>query len=113
MGNDLLNGGGSTGVDTLVGDAGNFDFTGLVSAFDAASAPNNWALMNALLSEHLASSDTEALGGDLAYRYGLSGSLAGIGFDPAVAVMSSGSFGTAAQTLQSTGTLEQGIKRLS
>lgn len=90
-----------------------FDFSGLADAFDAAGANNNWALSNALLSEHLAGSNSEAMGGDLAYRYGLTGSLANIGFDPAAAILSAASFGTATQTLQSVSTLEQGIKRLS
>jgi len=35
--------------------------------------------MNTLLDAHLGGSDSEALGGDLAYRYGLSGSPAGLG----------------------------------
>jgi len=91
----------------------NFDFLGLASAFDAAGAPANWALTNALLAEHLSGSDTGALGGDLAYRYGLTGSLANVGFDPAVAILSNASFGTAAQAFQSQAALEQGIKRLS
>ena len=75
----------------------NFDFLGLASAFDAAGAPANWALTNALLAEHLSGSDTEALGGDLAYRYGLSGWLANVGFDPAVSILPNAFFGTAAQ----------------
>jgi hypothetical protein len=54
----------------------NFDFTGLANAFDAAGAPSGWALTNALLTKHLGGSDTQALGGDLAYRYGLNRSLA-------------------------------------
>jgi Ca2+-binding RTX toxin-like protein len=90
-----------------------FDFLGIVDQFDAGGQTSNWAVTNALLTEHLAGSDTEAMGGDLAYRYGLNGSLANIGFDPAVALMSSGAYGTAAQTLQPTATLEDGIKRLS
>ncbi len=66
-----------------------------------------------MLAEHLSGSDTEALGGDLAYRYGLTGSLANVGFDPAPTILSSASFGTAAQTLQSQAALEQEVKRLS
>ena len=92
---------------------GSFDFLGIVDQFDTAGQTANWAVTNALLTEHLAGSDTEAMGGDLAYRYGLNGTLANIGFDPEVGIMSSGSFGTAAQTLQSTAALETGIKRLS
>ena len=91
----------------------NFDFLGLASAFDSAGAPANWALTHALLAEHLSGSDTEALGGDLAYRYGLTGSLANVGFDPAVSILSNASFGTAAQAFQSQAALEQDVKRLS
>jgi len=91
----------------------NFDFQGLVAAFDSAGDPNNWALTNQLLSKHLSGSDTDAIGGDLAYQYGRNGTLAGIGFDPAIAVMSSASFGSAAQTLQPLQDLQQGPKRLS
>ena len=91
----------------------NFDFQGLVAAYDAAGAPANWALTNALLSKHLSGSDTAALGGDLAYRYGKSGSLAGMGFDPVQGILGNASFGTASQTLQSAATLDTGLKRLS
>ena len=91
----------------------NFNFQGLVAAFDAAGDPNGWSLTNQLLTNHLSGSDTDALGGDLAYQYGRNGTLAGIGFDPAVAVMSNASFGTSAQTLQPLQDLQQGLKRLS
>ena len=50
-----------------------FDFQGIYGAFEAARAANpaltSWALTNALLDFHLSGSDTEALGGDLAYQY--------------------------------------------
>lgn len=59
-----------------------------------------------------ASSDTKALGGDLAYQYGLTGSLAGIGFDAAAALLSSSQFATAPQALQPRANLEQGPHRL-
>ena len=68
----------------------NFDFLGLANAFDAAGAPVNWALTNALLTKHLSGSDTAALGGDLAYRYGRTGSLANMGFDPVQGMLSNG-----------------------
>ena len=90
----------------------NFNFAGLASAFDAAGAPAGWALTDALLSKHLSGSDTAALGADLTYRYGRTGSLANIGFDPAVGILSGGSFGTSAQALQSAAVLESGAKRL-
>ena len=57
-----------------------FDFSKIVQKFDAARAASSgnashWAVMNSLLDAHLAGSDSEAIGGDLAYRYGLNGSL--------------------------------------
>ncbi|MDB5905441.1 MAG: Hemolysin-type calcium binding domain protein [Betaproteobacteria bacterium] len=90
-----------------------FDFAAMSGAFDAAGAVSGWALTNALLADHLSSSDTAALGGDLAYRYGMTASLGNVGFDPAQALLSSASFGSAAQALQTAAGLEQGLKRLS
>jgi Ca2+-binding RTX toxin-like protein len=88
-----------------------FDFQGLVGEFEA-SGLSSWALTSALLEFHLGGSDTEALGGDLAYRYGRDGSLAGIGFTPAQQVLGASQFGTATQTLRDDATLEQGAIRL-
>jgi hypothetical protein len=48
-----------------------FDFKALASAFDAAGQVNGWALTEALLDAHLAGSDVEALGGEMAFQYGL------------------------------------------
>ena len=70
-------------------------------------------LTNALLTKHLSGSDTAALGGDLAYRYGKTGTFAGMGFDPVQGILANASFGTASQTLQSAATLDTGLKRLS
>jgi Ca2+-binding RTX toxin-like protein len=94
-----------------------FDFMALVQAFDAARAANanvtRWQMMDELLDAHLAASDTEALGGDLAYQYGTAGSLAGIGFDGAAAVLASAQFATAPQALQPASSLQQGVHRLT
>ena len=93
-----------------------FDFSALVNAFDAARAADatltRWQMMDKLLATHLGGSDTEAIGGDLAYRYGLSGSLVGIGFDNAAAIMAAAQFATGAQALQPLATLQQGAHRL-
>jgi len=94
-----------------------FDFNALVSKFDAARvrAPktDKWKLMNGLLDAHLAGNDTEAIGGDLAYQYGLNGTLAGIGFTQAQEVLNAPRFGTSAQTLRPLAELQQGQIRLS
>jgi len=95
----------------------NFDFTALVSQFNQAIAANNkfdqWSMMNSLLDAHLASSDTEALGGDLAYQYGHAGTLAGISLNAVQNVLNSPQFGTQAQALQPLETLQEGTIKLS
>ena len=78
-----------------------FDFQGLVSAFDTARTGNpgltTWALSDALSQYHLGGSDDAALGGDLAYLYGLNGTLAGVSFDGAQSIVTSSQFGVQAQ----------------
>ncbi|WP_301103425.1 putative Ig domain-containing protein [Propionivibrio sp.] len=94
-----------------------FDFKGLVAAFDAARVASTvvspWAVMHALLDRHLASSDSAALGGDLAYQYGMTGSLAGIGVGAAQQVLGKADFGSQAQDLQPVADLKVGGERLS
>ena len=82
----------------------NFNFAGLVTAFDTARKANpaltTWSMTNALLSNHLASdSDTMAVGGDLAYQYAKTGSLAGIGVLAAQGVINAASFNQSAQAI--------------
>ena len=95
----------------------NFNFSGLVGAFDAACTASptltRWALTHALLDFQLAGSDSAAIGGDLAYQYGKNGTLAGIGLTAAQEVIGSASFGTQAQTLRSLESLQTGNVRLS
>jgi Ca2+-binding RTX toxin-like protein len=91
-----------------------FDFAGLVTAFDTARAAtpalSNWALSNALLDHHLSGSDTAALGGDLAYQYGKTGSLAGIGVAAAQEILGEAGFATQAQALKPLAELSAGTK---
>ena len=77
-----------------------------------ARAGDRWAVMNALLDAHLSSSDTEAIGGDLAYRYGLSGSLAGIATGAAQNIIADTKFGTAPQALLPLAGLQDGLLKL-
>jgi Ca2+-binding RTX toxin-like protein len=76
---------------------GQFDFTGLVTAFDQAKASNpslsTWSLSSSLLQFHLGGSDSEAIGGDIAYEYGKQGSLAGLTLTATHAVMGHADFG--------------------
>jgi VCBS repeat-containing protein len=82
-----------------------FDFRALVAAFDQARAAarnmRSWALMNELLDAHLASSDDQALGGDLARQYALNGTLAGMGWSAARDTVAAPGFGTEMQALHS------------
>lgn len=94
-----------------------FDFRAMVNAFDQARADtpglSSWAMTNALLSAHLASSDDEALGGDLAYWYGRNGGFTGIGLESAMEVLGAGGFGADAQTLRPFNGLQEGFTKLS
>nr|WP_301102075.1 calcium-binding protein [Propionivibrio sp.] len=93
-----------------------FDFTGLVAAFDAARAADSnmssWTAMHALLDKHLAASNSAALGGDLAYQYGNTGSLGGVGLIAAQQLIGDPHLGTGAQTLKTTAQLQEGVVRL-
>jgi Ca2+-binding RTX toxin-like protein/pimeloyl-ACP methyl ester carboxylesterase len=95
----------------------NFDFKGLVGAFDDARAAtptlSSWALTNALTQFHLAGSDSAALGGDLAYQYGSNGTLSGIGVSTAQQVLGETGFGGQAQTLHPLAGLQVGTQRLA
>jgi VCBS repeat-containing protein len=93
-----------------------FDFRAIVRAYDAAREADcdldRWRMMNELLDTHLAGSDDAALGGDLAYQYGLRGSLAGVGLIAAQEVLGAPTFGAAPQALQSQGELAAGPVKL-
>jgi Ca2+-binding RTX toxin-like protein len=90
-----------------------FDFLGIVDYFDQAGSPSTWEVADALLDEHLASPETAALGGDLAYQYGRNGSLAGLALTPVQTILGDSQFGTAAQTLQPLSGLQEGLIKLS
>ena len=94
----------------------NFNFTGLVSQFDAALVANpaltSWNLTNALTNYYLTGSDTAAIGGDFAYDFGHRDALANIGATPGQAVLAGATFGSVAQTLQPVVTLYAGTVRL-
>ena len=81
-----------------------FDFRQLVQAYDDARACQrnlqNWKLMNELLDAHLDGSDRAALGGDVAYRYGMTGTLAGVGWGAARDTVAAQDFGNEMQALQ-------------
>lgn len=74
-----------------------FDFQKLVSSFDLTRAANptlaKWSVMNGLLDAHLAGSDTAAIGGEFAYEYGKTGSLAQVGIVAAETALKDPGFG--------------------
>jgi len=95
----------------------NFNFLQLVAQFDAARAANtrltSWNLMNGMMNAQQGGSDSSAFGGDFAYRYGVDGTLAGIGVDPAQALLARANLNSQAQTLSSVASLQTGSQRLS
>ena len=107
--------GGNTMLDDKVES---FDFKGLVAAFDNARryqpGLSRWTLTNALAQFQLGDgSDSKALGGDLAYQYGVNGTLAGIAVNAAQGTVGSSQFGKEAQTLHSQSELKDGLVKLS
>ena len=95
----------------------NFDFLGMVSAFDAAQTVNpglsRWALGDALTQYHLSGADDAALGGDLAYWYARNGGFTGIGVASAQQIIGAPGFGAEAQGLREFSGLQEGLVRLS
>lgn len=93
-----------------------FDFDGLVAAFDAARARNprltSWALSNGLAAQHWGGSDTAAMGGDLAYRYGLAGTFSDLSMTPAIGLLGATEFGIAPQGLRPLTALQDASVRL-
>ena len=110
---DFAPGGGNTLTDNKVEQ---FNFAGLVTQFDQARVANpaltSWALSNALLTFYLGGSDTAAIGGDLAYQYGKTGSLSNIGLTSAQSMLGNAQFGQVNQAINQPG-LGDGLVRLS
>jgi Ca2+-binding RTX toxin-like protein len=81
-----------------------FDFVGMVEQFDTARSTDSsltaWSLTHALAEFQLGGSDTEALGGDLAYYYGRDGSLEGMSLRQAQDVLGASAFGSSPQLIK-------------
>lgn len=94
----------------------NFDFIGLVGAFDAAHSANpglsGWTLGDALTQFHLSGSGDAAIGGDLAYWYARNNSLTGVSLAAAQGVIGAAGFGTEAQSLRPFSGLQEGLVHL-
>jgi len=84
-----------------------FDFVGLVNQFEAALAIDpgmtNWQLAPHLAEFTLGGSDTQAIGGDMAYLYGTAGNLDRLSEADLRAQLRDVQFGVSAQTLIKTG----------
>ncbi|OFZ98185.1 MAG: hypothetical protein A2Z44_02905, partial [Betaproteobacteria bacterium RBG_19FT_COMBO_58_11] len=110
---DFAPGGSNSLTDNKVEQ---FNFAGLVDQFDQARtadpALTSWALSNALLTFYLGGSDTAAIGGDLAYQYGKTGSLSNIGLSAAQSMLGNAQFGQMNQTINQVG-LSDGLVKLS
>lgn len=93
-----------------------FDLDALAADFDAARAGNatltRWSVMDRLLESHLAGSDNGALGGDLAYQYGVYGNLGNVGTTGARNVLEGSQYGVGIQSFQSFSGLQEGVARL-
>jgi len=71
-----------------------------VNQFDTEGQQANWQLTDARLTAHLQTgSDSAAVGGDLAYQYGLNGNLTGMGTNHAQSTISNANFGQNAQAI--------------
>jgi len=110
--------GAGPGSDAVLGDqpVEAFDFRAIVAAFDEARAMSRnlvrWEMLDALARAEPRGFDNLAAGGDLAYQYGLSGTLAGIGVGAAQAVLSDSRFGSGPQPLSGLDALTAGTAKL-
>ena len=93
-----------------------FNFEGLVTKFDQERATNtsfsSWSLSNSLIAFHLLSSDTEAIGGELAYQYATQGNLSNLDILQAQAVIGSSQFAVGSQDIRSLSTAGGNIPNL-
>jgi len=108
------------GSDNLRNDrVETFNFANLVAQFDADVAINaanatNWQLTDTRLIAHLQTgSNSEAIGGDLAYQYGKNSNLTGMGLLNAQSVINNANFGQVAQTLNNPGVWQAELVKLA
>ncbi len=93
-----------------------FDFKQLAGAFDAERAAdptiNRWSAMHRLLDVQLAGSDTAALGGELAYDYGMNGTLTGMALGGVQDTLKDPAFAKQAQSITSASQNTQPVIKL-
>lgn len=79
---------------------GRFNFNAVAAAFTAADdQPDVWSFVDAALDAHLADSDSEALGGALAYRYAVDGSFNQLNRETITATLASRPLGREPQSI--------------
>jgi len=77
-----------------------FDFEGLVADFDAArAAGQGFSVADNLQNHRIWGSDSDAMGGALAYQYARTGSVGALSWDQMRAVIGDAAFGNAAQPI--------------
>lgn len=90
-----------------------FNFTALTNKFDQVrvgqSSTFTWNMASSLETFSNGGSDTAAIGGDLAYQYGLNGNLAALSGQVALGIVGSNGFGTGSQGLQGASELNDGF----
>jgi Ca2+-binding RTX toxin-like protein len=80
-----------------------FDFTGLVNAFDAARAAGQTLnVANSLAAYRLSGSDTDAIGGAIAYQYNKNGSISTISDTQLKGILASSNFAVNPQSIDAT-----------
>jgi hypothetical protein len=75
-----------------------FDFNAVAAAF-AGDQTDAWGIVDAALDAHLGDSDSDALGGALAYRYAVDGSLDQLSRETITATLASGQLGRQPQSI--------------
>ncbi|MFP5441344.1 MAG: Ig-like domain-containing protein [Gammaproteobacteria bacterium] len=83
--------------------AESFDFNAVAASWEANRKATQWSLMDALASTHLGGSDDAVIGGELAWHYGLTGSLSSANSPGARLQLTSASFGVDRQFIEETG----------
>jgi Ca2+-binding RTX toxin-like protein len=81
----------------------NFNFSKLVSAFELARGQvtefSDWSLLNELPGALVSNSNTEAIGGDLAFYQGVRGGLQGVDYSAIVGILQDSAYGNQAQSI--------------
>jgi hypothetical protein len=85
-----------------------FNFGTLVTDFNNAGSPADWALSNGMGGAQLSSSSSAAYGGDLAYYEGLNGNLTGMDLSAAQSTLTNSAFATGTQTIDSWSSISGG-----